>query len=168
MEETVSEASHLAEALEGLLASPDHSWFVTYPAAIDRLTSGQAARAPGPRFNSVWGVTRHLTVCQQFALAVLRGDTLDLDTFFADGVWPPVRDPQVEGSWQKAKADLLAANHALAEFVAGLSAAALELELPYVGMKGYQYVQGHLAHNSNHLCEIVSIRHMQGLWLDKT
>jgi len=164
----VSEASHLAEALEGLLASPDHSWFVTYPAAIDRLTSEQAARAPGPRFNSVWGVTRHLTVCQQFALAVLHGDTLDLDTFFADGVWPLVHDPQDEGAWQKAKADLLAANHALAECIAGLSTEALERELPYVEMKGYQFIQGQLAHGSNHLCEIVSIRHMQGLWLDKT
>ena len=164
----MSETSHLAEALEGLLASPDFYWFVTYPAAVDGLTAEQAAGVPGPRFNSVWGVTLHLTVCQQFALAVLRGDTLNVETFFVDGVWPPVRAPQDEGAWQKAKADLLAANHALAEFVAGLSTEALDLDLPYVNMKGYQYIQGHLAHNSYHLCEIVSVRHMQGFWLEKT
>jgi hypothetical protein len=164
----MSEASHLAEALEGLLATPDLSWFVSYPAAVDGLTAEQAARAPGPRFNSVWGVTLHLTVCQQFALAVLRDDALDVNTFFVDGVWPLVRDPQDAAAWQKAKADLLAVNHALAECVAGLSAEALRKELPYVEMKCFQYIQGQLAHNSNHLCEIVAIRHMQGLWLEYT
>jgi hypothetical protein len=168
MEETVSEAPYLAEALEGLLASPNFFWFVTYPAAVEGLTAEQAARVPGPRFNSVWGVTLHLTVCQQFALAVLRGDTLDVEAFFADGVWPPVPDQPDEGAWQKAKAGLLAANQALAECIAGLPTETLEGELPYVKMKGYAYAQGHLAHNSYHLCEIVSIRHMQGLWLDKT
>ena len=163
----MSEASHLAKVLEGLLVTPDLSWFVSYPAAVEGLTAGQAACVPGPRFNSVWGVTLHLTVCQQFALAVLSGDTIDVNDFFANGVWLAVRDPQDATAWQTAKAGLLAANHALALCVAGLSNEALEKELPYVGMKGYQYIQGHLAHNSNHLCEIVTIRHMQSLWLEK-
>ena len=162
------EASHLAEALEGLLASPNYFWFVSYSAAVDGLTSEQAAWAPGPRFNSVWGVTLHLILCQQFALAVLRGDTIDMNTFFAEGTWPPVRDPLDAEAWQKAKADVLAANHARAEYVAGLSTEALEQDLPYVKMKGYQYIQGHLAHNSNNLCEIVNIRQKQWLWLEKT
>lgn len=164
----MTEASHLAEALEGMLATPDLFWFISFPAAVDGLTSEQAARVPGPRFNSVWGVTLHLTICQQFALAVLRGEPVDANTFFSNGVWPSMSAPQDEAAWQKAKADLLVANHALAECVAGLSNQALEQDLPVVGLKGYQYVQGHLAHNSNHLCEIVSIRHMQGLWLEKT
>ena len=164
----MSEASHLAEALEGFLAAPDLDWFVSYPAAVDGLTAEQAASAPGPRFNSVWGVTLHLTLCQRFELAVLRGDPVDGDEFFAEGTWPPVRDPQDEAAWQKAKTDLLAANHALAGCVAGLASEALKQELPAVKLKGYQYIQGQLAHNSNHLCEIVDIRHMQGLWLQKT
>ena len=164
----MSEASHLAEALEGLFAPPDVYWFVSYPAAVDGLNAEQAACVPGVRFNSVWGVTLHLTMCQQFALAVLRGDTIDVNSFFAEGAWPPVHDPQDEATWQKAKGDLLAANHALAACVAGLSSDTLEQELPYFEMKGYQYIQGHLAHNSNHLCEIVTVRHMQGLWLEKT
>jgi hypothetical protein len=164
----MSEASHLAEALEGLLAPPELYWFVSYPAAVDGLTAEQAACVPGPRFNSVWGVTLHLTICQQFALAVLRRETIDVNAFFAEGAWPPVRDLQDAAAWQRAKSDLLAVNHALAECVAGLPDEALEQPLPYVEMKCYQYIQGHLAHNSNHLCEIVDIRHMQGLWLEKT
>jgi hypothetical protein len=164
----VSEASHLAEALEGLFATPDLFWFVSYPAATEGLTSEQAAAVPGPRFNNVWGVTLHLTVCQRFALAVLRGEAAEASAFFPEGTWPPVHNPQDTEAWEKAKADLLAVNHALAECVAGFSSEALEKELPSVGMKGYQYILGHVAHNSNHLNEIVSIRHMQGFWLEKT
>ena len=163
----MSEASHLAEALEGLLAAP-HDWFVNYPAAVAGLTAPQAAWTPGPRFNSVWAITLHLTICQQFALAVLRGEAVEAGTFFAEGAWPLVPDPQDAAAWQKAKADLLAVNQALAECVAGLAPEALEQELPTVGMQAHQYILGHLAHNSNHINEIVSIRHMQGFWLEKT
>ena len=164
----MSEASHLAEALEGLFATPELFWFVSYPDAVKGLTAEQAAAVPGPRYNSVWGVTLHLTVCQQFALAVLRGDKVEAGTFFTEGVWPPVPTSPDAEAWQKARANLLAANHALAGCVAGLSGEALEQVLPPVGMKGYQYILGHVAHSSNHLNEIVSIRHMQGFWLEKT
>jgi hypothetical protein len=164
----MSEASHLAEALEGLFATPDLFWFASYPAAVEGLTTEQAAAVPGPRFNSVWRVTLHLTVCQRFALAVLRGGPVDASAYFPEGAWPPVHEPQNEEAWQKAKADLLAANHALAECVAGLTTEVLEQELPPVKMKAHQYILGHVAHNSNHLNEIVSIRHMQGFWLGKT
>lgn len=163
----MTEASHLAEALEGLFAIPAF-WFVTYPTAVEGLTAHQAAASPAPRINSVWGVTLHLTKCQRFAMAVLRGDPVDPNTFFAEGAWPQVTDPTDEGAWQQAKLDLIAINHALAKCVAELSDADLAKEFSLVGIKGYQYIQGHLAHNSNHLCEIVSIRHMQGLWLEKT
>jgi len=164
----MSETSHLAEALEGLFSARECFWFVTYPAVVEGLNAPQAASSPGLRFNSVWGVTLHLSLCQRFALAVLRGDAVDVNEYFAAGAWPPVRDPGDEAAWQQAKAEVLAANHALAECVAGLSAEDLEKELAPVGMKAYQYVQGQLAHNSNHLCEMVDIRHMQGLWLEKT
>lgn len=166
-EDDMSEQMHLSEALEGLFTTPKFFWFVTYPEAVGGLTAEQASRAPGPRFNSVWGVTLHLTICQRFAAAVLRGDPVDMNAFFAEGAWPPVREV-TESAWETAKADVLAANHALAEVVSRLPAKALEQELPLVAMKGYAYIQGHLAHNSNHLNEIVLSRHLQDLWLEKT
>jgi len=161
----MSETSHLAEALEGLLATTNYSWFVSYPTAVDGLTAEQAACAIGPRLNSIWGIILHLSMSQQFALAVLRGDTIDMSTITVDGIWPSIIDPQDEEAWQKAKFDLLNVNHALAEYVAGLPAEALEQQLPLVEMKCYAYIQGILAHNKYHLCEIVDMRHMQGLWL---
>jgi hypothetical protein len=81
----MSETTHLAEAIEGLFSAPECIWFVTYPAAVAGLTASQAARSLGPRFNSVWGVTLHLSLCQRFALAVLRGDAVDVNEFFAAG-----------------------------------------------------------------------------------
>ena len=164
----MSEASHLAEALHGLFATPDLFWFVSYTDAVKGLSAAQAGSVPGARFNSVWGVTLHLTLCQRFALAVLRGEPVEAGTFFAQGAWPPVPDPQDAEAWQKAKAGLLAANQALSDCVGGLAPEALEQDIPAAGMKAHQYILGHLAHNSNHINEIVSIRHMQGFWLEKT
>ena len=164
----MTESSHLAEALEGLFVTPDILWFTTYPAIVEGLTAGQAASAPGPRFNSVWAITNHLCLCQRYALALLRGEPVDPAVFFAEGAWPPVKDPGDELVWQQAKADLLAANHALAECVAGLPVEALGQDVAPGQFKRYPYILGHLAHNSYHLCEMISTRHMLGLWLEKT
>ena len=164
----MTESNHLSEAIEGLFVTPDILWFSTYPAIVEGLTAEQAACAPGPRFNSVWAITNHLRLCQRYALALLRGEPVDPAVFFAEGAWPPVNQPGDEQAWQKAKDDLLAVNYALAEIVACLPAEALEQELAPGQFKRYQYIQGHLAHNSYHLCEMTTTRHMLGLWLEKT
>jgi hypothetical protein len=164
----MSEASHLAGALEGLFSAPEFYWFPTFPAAAQGLTADQAAASPGPRLNSVWGVTLHLTVCHRLALALLCGDPSDMNVVLAEGMWPPIRDPGNEAAWQQAVTELLALNHVLAECVAGLSDTDLERELAPTGMIRFQFIQGQLTHNSYHLSEIVTLRHMQGLWLEKT
>lgn len=164
----MSEASHLAEALEELFSNPDLVLFNSYPSAVDGLTAEQASCPPGPRLNCVWEVTLHLTICQQFALSVLRGDAVDTNTFFAEGAWPPICQPWDDAAWEEAKASLLAANHALAVCVSTYPSKKLEQRLPIVGSKAYAYIQGQVAHNSHHLNEIISIRHVQGLWLEKT
>jgi hypothetical protein len=164
----MTEASHLAEALNDFLVKPDLFWFTSFLPAVEGLTAEDAASVPGPRFNSVWGVTLHLILCQRYALTLLRGEPVNMAEFFAEGAWPPVRQPGSEAAWQQAKDDLLAVNQALADCVGGLPAGALEEKVAPGQFKRYQYIQGQLAHNSYHLCEIVSIRHMLGLWLEKT
>lgn len=164
----MSESSHLAEALERLFSNPDLLLFNSYPSAVDGLTAEQASCAPGLRLNSVWGVTLHLTICQQFALSVLCSDAVDTNIFFAEGAWPPVRLARDEAAWAQAKAGVLAANHALALYVSALPYEKLEQPLPIVDVKTYAYIHDQVAHNSHHLNEIISIRHMQGLWLEKT
>lgn len=162
------EAAHLAEALNDFLVKPDLFWFISYLPAIEGLTAEQAACVPAARFNSVWGVTLHIALCQRYALCLLRGEKVDAAEFFAEGAWPPIKQPGNEDAWRQAKEELLAVNHALSECVAGIPAEALEGEIVPGQFKRFQYIQGHLAHNSYHLCEIVSIRHMLGLWLEKT
>lgn len=163
----MSEAAHLAESLVSLFTFPDYSWFVSYPAAVDGLTAKQAAFVPGPRFNSIWGISLHLTTCLKFALAVLRGDAASPAAYFPEGAWPQIVDIHDALAWQQARTSLLEANLALANYVTALSADRLEQELLNPGMKGFAFILGHLAHNSYHLCEIITIRHMQGLWLEK-
>src|SRR5512138_59135 len=162
------EAVHLAEALERLFAAGESKWFVSYPAAVRGLTATQAAYTPGPRFNSIWGLTLHLTLCQKFTLALLRQEPIHPETYFRDGAWPAVECPRDETAWEQAKIGALAANHDLAAQVACLSEEELEQDLPYVDARAYLYIQGQLAHNSNHLNEMVMVRHLQKLWLEKT
>ena len=165
----MSEASHLAEAVEGLFARRDCVWFVTFPSAVEGLTASQAAHCPGPRLNSVWGIVRHLSLALEHTLILLRGEPYDLNAWIADGAWPPVPQAADEEAWQEAKADLLALNHEVAQCVARLDDAQLhQIVFAPMGMKAYQFIQVQIAHNSNHLNEMVTIRHMQGLWVDKT
>jgi hypothetical protein len=63
--------------------------------------------------------------------------------------------------------DVLAANHDLAACIAGLADESLDTDLP-MGMKSHAFINGQFAHNSHHLNEIITLRHMQGLWLEKT
>ena len=163
----MTEPTHLAETLNGFVAQPGLFWFPSFVDATAGLNAQQAASVPAARFNSVWAVTLHLTLCQRFALAILSGKA-DAESIFADGAWPAPRDPESQAAWQEAKADLLEVNRAFSACVAALPPETMETELAPVGMKRFQYIQGHLAHNSYHLCEIVSVRHMLGLWLENT
>ena len=164
----MSEATHLAEGLEEFLGKPDLFWFTSFPTAVAGLTAIQAARIPGARFNSVWGVTLHLTLCQRYALCLVCGEKVDAAAFFSEGAWPAVLHPESEEDWQCAKTELLEVNQALAQVASRLLPADLEMEIAPGQFKRYQYIQGHLAHNSYHLGEIISIRHMLGLWLENT
>jgi uncharacterized damage-inducible protein DinB len=161
------EAFHLAEALNDFLVKPDLFWFTSFPNAIEGLTAEQAVQVPAVRFNSVWGVVLHLTLCQRYALTLLGGEAVEASEFFVEGAWPAVPQPVSEAAWQQAKEELMAINRALSACVTSLSTEALEELVAPGQFKGYQYIQGQMAHNSYHLCEIVNIRHMLGLWLEK-
>jgi hypothetical protein len=164
----MSEAQHLAEALEGLFANPENGWFTPFSVATAGLTAEQAAHVPAERFNSVWAVANHVRFCQEVALRRLRGLPVDRAALGAEDDWPPVGEPADEDAWQTARERALAVNRELAETVAGLSGE--ELAQPFAAGRAarYQLVQGLIAHSGYHACEIISIRHMQGLWLERT
>lgn len=163
----MSEGEHLAEALTGLFGREDNGWFTPLTVAVSGMTAEQAAWVPGPGFNSVWGLVDHVWFWQQFLLPVLKG-VPEQQTLHREDDWKPVADPTGEAAWQAACRRAMAVNAELAAYVAGLGDE--ELAQPYAPGRArrQQVIQGIIAHNSYHTCEIISVRHMQGLWLKET
>jgi uncharacterized damage-inducible protein DinB len=164
----MTEAHHLADALEGLFANADNGWFTPIPVAVDGLTAEQAATAPAARFNSVWAVVNHVRFCQDLVLHRLRGLPVDRQALGAVDDWPLPGDPPDEQAWQAACDRVVTSNRELAAFIASLTEEELDQPLAPGRAKRYQLIHGLVAHNSYHTCEIISIRHMLGLWLERT
>jgi len=160
----MSEAQHLADALENLLVNPDASWFAVLPQALGCLTAEQAATEPTKGFNSVWKVVNHIAYWQEYFLRLLENDGFKPEELGAD--WQPIPDPKDDIAWKEAVKKVIDINKQLSEAVKSLSDADLERSMSVGKSKRYQYLMGLIAHNSYHICEIITIRHMQGLWLE--
>src|SRR5579859_2511295 len=161
----MSEARHMAEALEVLFTSSAHGWFSPFVTATEGLTAAQAATVPAERFNSVWAVVNHVSYWQEATLRQLQ--QLPADESGDDGSgWPPAGEAGDEAGWRRDRTRAIEANGALARYVAGLT----DDELNSAIGEGDEWntrrhvVYSMIAHNSYHTCEITTIRHMQG-WL---
>jgi uncharacterized damage-inducible protein DinB len=160
----MSEAQHLAAALESYFSRSDNGWFTPFTVAVDGLTAEQAAQVPALRFNSVWAVVNHVSVCQErilYGLKGMRGEGLDDD-------WPPPPNPPTEAAWQAARDKAIRLNRELAESVRALD----DKDLDQPHQPGHQdtrrqLIQGNLVHNGYHTNEIISIRHMLGWWVEE-
>ena len=161
----MSEMLHLSEAILSFTSSPQNGWFLPITEAIQGLSAEQAAIVPGKGFNSVWAVTNHVWFCQVKVLLHLQGRSTEQLSFGEGNDWPPVGDPLDESAWQTAQERMLAVTQEISKCISELSAE--ELETPFEPGKAerWKLVQGLIAHNSYHACEVISIRHMQGQWL---
>jgi hypothetical protein len=162
-----SEAKHLAEAFEGLFTTNTHGWFSSFVSAMDGLTAKQAATVPAEKFNSVWGVVNHVWFWQEVALLELQKKPVDFAALGSTSGWPVVEDTS-EAAWQAAKDCVVDVNARLAAYIAGLSEAALNEKVKDSDQWNTRHhvIQSMIAHNSYHTCEIISIRHLQGLFFD--
>lgn len=158
----MSEAQHISETLDSMFLRPQNGWFTPFTVAITGLTAEQAARVPAEGFNSVWGVVNHVRLWHEYVLARLRG-TEGLRT---DEDWRPPDEPADDEAWRADCARAIAVNSELAAFVAGMSDAELTAAAPGKAAP-WQLLQGLIAHNAYHTCEVISIRHMQGLWVQE-
>jgi hypothetical protein len=132
------------------------------------LEPAQAARVPAPRFNSVWGVLNHVRFWQEYGFLRLQGQEVDRLALGADDGWPPPPEAPEAAAWEADCQRALEANRALTDLVASYREG--DLDTPYAPGRParYQLIHGIIAHNSYHSCEIISIRHMLGLWLAQT
>lgn len=166
----MSDGRFFAESLEQLFTSDGPGWFTPFVAVLNGLSAAQAAAMPAERFNSIWGVVNHVAFWQAAALRQLQGLEVDYPALgSADGSgWPPVGAADDEAGWQAAQQRVKDANRSLAQYISGLS----EAELDHAISDGAQWntrrhlIQSMIAHNSYHTCELITIRHMQGLWFD--
>lgn len=163
----MSEANHLAVAVQDFYSNPDNNWFMPIAEGIKGLTAEQAAAIPAKGFNSVWAVVNHVRFCQEVILNRLKGESEEHTTFGEGEDWPPVGDPLDEGAWNEACAKALEVNQEFAKVVAAIKPEMLEKPWKPGKAERWKMIQGIIAHNSYHACEIISIRHMQGLWLEE-
>lgn len=163
----MSEAKHLGLGLHEAFNSEKPSAFAPFGEATAGIGAAQAARVPGERMNSIWAVVNHLWFWNEVPLRLLRGEQVDpAELGAADWQgWPPAGDPADEAAWEAARERALFANAAFAAAVAELSPEALAADLPGWGPT-WAIVQGMMAHNSYHLGEIVTLRHLQSFWVD--
>jgi hypothetical protein len=166
----MTEAHHLADALEHLFTDPASGAFVPFAIATDGLAAAQAATAPAPGFNSVWAVVNHVRYWEEMVVRHMRGLPVSPDLLGAPDPsgWPPVGEPTDEAAWQAARAQALSVNSELAALVAPLNDQEVGQTFAPWGVPLHRAIQSLIAHNSYHTCEVISIRHMQGLSLERT
>jgi hypothetical protein len=113
-------------------------------------------------------VVNHARFWQEVTLLRLRGLPVDRQALGAENGWPPPGDPADEQAWQAVCERAVAVNKELATAIAWLTDE--ELAQPYAPeqVSRWQIIQGVIAHNSYHACEIISVRHILGLWLERT
>jgi len=163
----VSEAKHLSQGLTEAFNSPNPAAFAPFGPATAGISAAQAAAVPGERLNSIWAVVNHLWFWNEVPLRMIRGEQVEPHVLGASDWqgWPPAGDPADEAAWEAARQRALAANAAFAAAVAELSPEALAADLAGWG-PAWAIIQGMFAHNSYHLGEIVTLRHLQGLWVE--
>jgi len=162
----MSEAKHLAEAMEGFFTNDQNGWFLPIRSAIQGLTAEQAAHVPSAGFNSVWGVVNHLIYWNEIMTLRLAGQQVDRKNLPNSDGWPKPAFPPTEEAWKRDCERLLGMNKNLVSFVSRQIDETLSERMSPGQPKRWQAIQGVIAHNSYHTCEIISIRHMQGLWLE--
>ncbi|NJN19315.1 MAG: DinB family protein [Oscillochloris sp.] len=163
----MSEAQHLSTGLHESFNNPKSPLFVSFGTATDGITAAQAATAPGERMNSIWAVTNHVWFWNEVPLRMLRGEAVESADLGAPdwSGWVPIGAPDDEAAWQAARDRCIRSNADLAAFTATLSPEQLAADLAGWG-PAWSTIQAMFAHNSYHLGEIVTLRHMQGLWID--
>jgi uncharacterized damage-inducible protein DinB len=165
----MSESQHLADAIEGFLVDPNEAWYATFPQAVACLTADQAAKIPSEKFNSVWGVVNHMAYWQEYFLMLMRDGMVNKAQLGdEEKVWKENVHSGDETAWQNAIKKVIDVNMQLVEYVESLPDEMLGQPLSEGKVQRHMHFHGVIAHNAYHICEIITIRHMNGYWLEKT
>ncbi|MBC7814732.1 MAG: DinB family protein [Burkholderiales bacterium] len=164
----MSQAQNLANSITELFSGEHASWFISFNDSVSGLSAEQAARSPGENFNSIWKIVNHVRFWQEVTTHIMRDMDADFEALGDKNGWPPAGDPSDEAGWKAACERALRTNQGLAAVVAAMSDAQLDERYERWDETKAQIAIGSAAHNGYHINEIISMRHMQGWWLERT
>jgi hypothetical protein len=161
----MSEAQRLAQQFARYFVV-NSGTFLPFTDATDGLTAAQALHVPREKFNCIWGVVNHVCYWQEAAMLIIQGSEKKPETLGGDkGGWHSPEQADDAG-WLALRARTIDMNAQLANAVAALNDEQLHTVLSAWNSSPYEMTQSLLAHNSYHTCEIISLRHLQGLWVN--
>ncbi|MEM7117626.1 MAG: DinB family protein [Chloroflexota bacterium] len=165
----MSELNRLAHVIEQHFAISPASSFAHFVVVSDGLTGEQAAHVPRERFNSIWAITNHMAFWMDYTRAALMNEDVELSAWGMDEIgngWPPL-GTITDTAWQAARERAIEICGSFAAVIRTLEPT--RLEQPHERLLGgtpYQAIQAMYGHNCYHTAELLTVRHMQGLWVD--
>ncbi|NTU75675.1 MAG: DinB family protein [Anaerolineaceae bacterium] len=161
----MKEIEHLANAEAYYLIDRENFWYASILRVVDGLTAEQAAQVPAPGFNSIWQIVKHLYGSHEMFRMALRGET-DFEAKLGKD-WQPITDVSPD-SWKEAVETLTNSCRKLAEELSVLDDSVLDRSPAPDWPPLRDSLYGLIAHSGYHTAEALTIRHMLGLWLEKT
>ena len=139
---------------ENLLKLWDESWeegiwFASWSEAIKGLTAAQAAWRPKPGLHSIWQLVGHVNFWRAYTLDTLAGRPKPTDEQMQRGNLPEPEAPD-DAAWAAARAQLADTHRRMREAIAD-------------ERHPLDRLRYHLAHDANHLGQILYLRRLQGL-----
>jgi len=161
--------NHLADTIEQHFVSPNASSFAHFVVVSDGLTGAQAAHEPGERLNSIWAITNHMAFWMDYTRAALLQEEADLRVWGLEEVgngWPPL-GPISDAGWQAARQRAMEICQAFAAAIRTVDPATLDQpQARLFGGTPYQAITSMYGHNCYHTAELLTVRHLQGLWVE--
>lgn len=165
----MSELNRLADAMEQYFVNPRPISFVHFVVVSDGLSGAQATYVPGEHFNSIWAITNHMAFWMDYMRAAFLDEDVDLaawDLKEAGQGWPPLGTMSDE-AWQIARQRAMDICCSFAAAIRTLDPALLEQPQERLfGGTPFQTISLIFGHNCYHTADLLTVRHMQGLWVD--
>ena len=165
----MSNLNHLANVIEQHFADSTASSFAHFVLVSDGLTGEQAAYVPRERFNSIWAITNHMAFWMDNTRAAFLDEDVDLTAWTMDEIgngWPPLGDI-TDDAWQAARQRAMEICRSFAAVIRTLDVAILEQpQQRLLGGTPHQAILAIYGHNCYHTAELLTVRHLQGLWVD--
>ncbi|MCB0011707.1 MAG: DinB family protein [Anaerolineales bacterium] len=165
----MSELRHLAETIEKHFVTAPASSFLHFVVVSDGLSGEQAAQVPQAGFNSIWAITNHMAFWMDATRTAFLGEDVDLATWDLAEIgkgWPPIGDSSTV-AWLAARQRAFDCCQALAAVIPTLDIDTLHLpQQRLYGGTPHQAILSIYGHNCYHTAEILTVRHMLGLWVD--